>query len=328
MERVATGKSKPRDRAASLAFQALSAAESKRPDAAFRKERRETVLASMDGQAKTRASRAKTIVVKPKLSRSAIIRRVALVPALILTLFVVFTAGAYAMSLGKNPDSSLYGTKLFFENVRLSLTGSDEAKAELELEYTQKRVEEMRHLAAREIGRGAERCASNYRERLNDALARINRLSGGAFDRLSAEFLNITGEQLASLEGLATEASESLAPAVERARQTCNGARQQMMGAQQMRMGPGGSDSSGVPGGSMKPGGGSQGGSGGSGDSGGGMMPDGGQNGGSGNSGGSMMSPDSSGGGMYGSDGISGGGGTYGPDSMNGGGMYGNSGMP
>ena len=116
IKRVMRAEGQPRDKLAAHAFEALSDAQSPQPNAAFKDEKRKAALEGMAErlQEKPRHTRAETIVIKPRLSRSAVIRRVVLVPALIIALFVVFTAGAYAMSLVKNPDSSLYGTKLFF----------------------------------------------------------------------------------------------------------------------------------------------------------------------------------------------------------------------
>ncbi len=292
MKRIMQGENQQQDTAAANAFEALSKAQSPAPDASFKSEKREAILDSMAGrlQEKPRHRRAETIVIRPTLSRSAVIRRVVLVPAIIIALFVVFTAGAYAMSLGKNPDSSLYGAKLFFESIRVSMTDSTEAKAQLELAFTQKRVEEMQYLASRNIGKGADRCAAAYQDELAAAQLRIGQLTGDAFDQASAQFLDITGKELTALDGFAGQVSGNLAPALERATQGCNGARQGMMGTQRMRMGPGG-------GGQNQPG--SPGGAGGSGvQGGGGMMPGNGTPGGD-NSGG-MMSPGTSGSGMSG----------------------------
>ena len=314
MERIVQGHGQPGDKTAAHAFEVLSGIQSPGPDETFKREKREAVLESMTERLLETPQHAHrdAIVLKPRLSRSAVIKRVVLVPAIVIALFVVFTAGAYPMSLDKNPDSSLYGTKLFFEGVRESLTGSMEAKAQLELNYTQKRVEEMQYLTSHDIDKGAERCASRYTDNLAAAQSRIDQLTGDAFAQASAEFLDLTGNQLATLDGFEAHASGGLAPAIERARRACNGAMQGMMDSQQMRMGPGGGQNQ--PGGSGGSGGmGGQGDSGGTGGQGGdGMMPGGGTQGGDG-SGGGMMSPGTSrsgmsdsGGTMSGSGGMSG----------------------
>ncbi len=295
MNRIVQGEGEPRDAAAARAFASLSLAESSMPDETFKRSKREAILENVVPVSEERRStRSEAIIVKPKLSRSSVIKRAVLVPAVLIVLFVVFTGSAFALSAGANPDSSLYGTKLFFEGFRESLTGSATAKAQLELDYAQKRVQEMQYLGAHNITRGAEGCASAYADNLAQAQARINQLSGDAFTQASAEFLDITGRQLSSLDSLAAQTSGALGPAVERARQTCNGARRGMMDNQQMRMGPGGmqgqpGDSGGGPGGSggnMMPQDGGQGG---------GMMLNGSMPGWDG-SGGNMLSPDSPGG--------------------------------
>ncbi len=298
MKRIMQGGSE-QDEAAARAFAALSAVESPSVDETFKGENRDALMENMaQSRLERRSTRSDVIILKPRLSRSSVVKRAILVPAMIVSLFVVFTGSAFALSAGANPDSSFYGTKLFFEGVQESLTGSSEAKAQLELDYAQKRIREMQYLATHNISNGAEGCASTYADNLAAAQERINQLTGDAFSQASEEFLDVTGNQLASLDSLAAEASGVLSPAIGKARQACNGARQGMMGDQQMRMGPGGMQNQ--PGGSggNGPGGPGSGGDGmmqdGSNDSG-GMMP------GSG-SGGSTMSP--GGGSMQGSGGM------------------------
>ncbi len=318
IKRILQGESEPRDEAAARAFSALSAAKSPPVDEAFKREKRGMVLDSMAEalREKRRAAHGDAIILKPRPSRSSVVKRAILVPAIIVALFVIFTGSAFALSVGSNPDSSFYGTKLFFEGVRESLTGSTEAKAQLELDYAQRRVREMQYLTTHNTSKGAEGCASAYTDNLAAAQERINQLTGDTFNQASAEFLDITGNQLASLDSLAAEASGALSPAIGKARQACNGARQGMMGDQQMRMGPGGGMQN-QPGGSG-PGGPGSGGSGGD-----GMMPGSGTQyqGGApseGGSGGQMMSPDS--GAANGSGGMSGSGGPMpGPGGMQGG---------
>ncbi len=315
MDRITNGEGEPRDSSAAKAFSALSAVQGPPVDEAFKREKREMVLDSMAEalRAKPRAARSDAIILKPRLTRSSVVKRAVLVPAIIVALLVVFTGSAFALSAGANPDSSLYGTKLFFEGVRESLTGSPEAKAQLEMDYAQRRVREMQYLATHNTARGAEGCASAYTDNLAAAQERINQLTGDAFNQASAEFLEVTGSQLNDLNSLAVETSGALSPAVERARQTCNGARQGMMGEQQMRMGPGGGgqNQGGGPGGSGGQDGSGGGGmmQGGGGEQGGSMMQDGGGSGGSmmqdgGGSGGSMMNQD--GGNMQGTAGMNG----------------------
>ena len=68
------------------------------------------------------------------------LRRAVLIPAIALVMLMLFTTGAFAFSLDASPDSSLYGTKLFFERTRMALTGSGEAKVGYQVELVNKRL--------------------------------------------------------------------------------------------------------------------------------------------------------------------------------------------
>ncbi len=207
------------------------------PDDAFKAELRERLVtrAAASREATTPRGR-RWIAPRPAYP---LFRRAVLVTGLVLVLFMSFTGGAYALSAGKNPDSSLYGTKLFFEEARLSLTGSHDSKAELELSYSRERLREMRYLAEAGVSRGSERCLNEYEELLTRAREHIYLLESEEFDRLSAEFLRLTQDQLDELASL-PDGGGSVGNMVEAAAGACGGARQRMGEQMMMRQGQGG----------------------------------------------------------------------------------------
>ncbi|MHB8780313.1 MAG: DUF5667 domain-containing protein [Candidatus Geothermincolia bacterium] len=207
------------------------------PDDAFKAELRERLVTQAAARRKANtALERRWVAPRPAYP---LLRRAVLVSGLVLVLFMSFTGGAYALSAGKNPDSNLYGTKLFFEEARLSITGSHDSKAELELTYSRERLREMRYLAEAGVSRGSERCLNEYEELLTRAREHIYLLEGGEFDRLSAEFLRLTQEQLEELTSL-QDGGGSVADMIEAAAGACDGARQSMGEQMMLRRGQGG----------------------------------------------------------------------------------------
>jgi hypothetical protein len=88
---------------------------------------------------------------------------------LVILLGASSTIAASANSL---PDGSLYGVKIFTEEVRLVLTPSTVGKAELHTEYADKRVEEIIKMA----DKGDVEQVVKTTERMNDNLAAVAKL--------------------------------------------------------------------------------------------------------------------------------------------------------
>jgi hypothetical protein len=87
---------------------------------------------------------------------------------------VVLLAGGGTVAAASNslPDQSLYGVKLFTEQVRLALTPSTLGKAELHTEYTDKRVAEIIQMA----DKGNVKQVVKTTKRMNDNLVAIAKL--------------------------------------------------------------------------------------------------------------------------------------------------------
>ena len=88
-------------------------------------------------------SRAGSLLAFPRLN----VRWAAAVPAVFVVLLLGI--GAVAASGGALPGGPLYPVKRAAESVRVALTTSDEARAELHLDLAERRVEEMSDLAGR-----------------------------------------------------------------------------------------------------------------------------------------------------------------------------------
>jgi hypothetical protein len=97
--------------------------------------------------------------------------RLVLVGLLIPLLLILFTSGAYAFSSGAQPGTLMYGTKLFFEHARDTLTLSSESDIKLQIEYSDLRVSELEKMADPASNGGLDRWLQEYQ-------ANIDKVSG------------------------------------------------------------------------------------------------------------------------------------------------------
>lgn len=160
-------------------------------------------------------------VARGRLPRAALIRRAVLVPVLALVLLAAMTAGAYALSADKNPDSALYPVKLFFERARFALTGSDLARAQLVLDYSEKRMTELEIMVANHTAKGSGDWLAGYEDNLRVTLDYCSRLEGDSAGIMQARLGDIFRAQAEALQSLAVQAPFDLTPAIESVRSIC-----------------------------------------------------------------------------------------------------------
>ncbi len=161
-------------------------------------------------------------IILGKLTRRARVKRTLLVPILGLLLLTILTAGAYGMSADKNPDSMLYPVKLFFEQARLKLTGSDLARAELEMDYANTRIAELDFMVSHHISKGAQYWVAGYEENLRETLDFCSRLEGDAASSINARVNGLAQRHREILSAFSSEAPAELSPIIEEARGACN----------------------------------------------------------------------------------------------------------
>ena len=153
-----------------------------------------------------------------------------LIPAATLLLMMLFTTGAFAFSLNAGPDSSLYGTKLFFESSRLTLTGSTEARVDYEMELVEKRLEELESMVSRGAQRGGRHWEDAYQRNVNRLYEEIMKLPEQQREEMLVYASAVLEEQAEAMASLQAEAPRDLAPRIEGARNCGMGAMQGMRG--------------------------------------------------------------------------------------------------
>lgn len=146
------------------------------------------------------------------------LRRAILIPVVALAMMVFFTAGAFAFSLNVSPDSSLYGTKLFFEGTRLTFTGSDEAKVDYGVEQVGERLRELEGMVARGVGRGGAHWETAYNNNVNRLYEEIMTLPEERQAEMLEYAAGLLEAQAETLYALEVEAPGDLSPHIEGAR--------------------------------------------------------------------------------------------------------------
>ncbi len=156
------------------------------------------------------------------------LRRAVLIPAIALAMLMLFTTGAFAFSIDASPDSSLYGTKLFFEGTRMALTGSGEAKVDYQMELVDNRLNELQGMVSRGHGRGGAHWESAYQNNVNRLYEEIMALPEESRGEMLEYAAGLLEEQAETMSVLNAEAPADLIPCIERARGYGMGASQGM----------------------------------------------------------------------------------------------------
>jgi hypothetical protein len=156
--------------------------------------------------------------IRRNLGYSHRLRRAVLIPAVALVMLMLFTTGAFAFSLDASPDSSLYGTKLFFEGTRMALTGSGEAKVDYQVELVNKRLDELRGMVSRGHGRGGAHWESAYQNNVNRLYEEIMALPEESRGEMLEYAAGLLEKQAETMSVLGAEAPADLIPSIEGAR--------------------------------------------------------------------------------------------------------------
>ncbi|NPV60540.1 MAG: hypothetical protein HPY75_12890 [Actinobacteria bacterium] len=158
----------------------------------------------------------------------AIARHVLLTVLLVMVLMVSSVTGAYALSYGAQPDSSLYGVRIFFERARIALTVSGLEDARLEMEYSQRRMDELEGMVSRGSGEGADRWLAEYSRNIERAGAFLAAASTEEAESLALRFHEMLDDQARRMEGLRDGGPPQLAESLEEAYGVCGQERERM----------------------------------------------------------------------------------------------------
>lgn len=178
------------------------------------------------------------------LRTSTRLRKAVLIPAISLVIIILLTGGAYAFSLGSNPDSSLYPVKLFFEKAGSTLTTGSEAKMNYHLRLVDKRMGELAHLVEGGCSRGGDRWERAFLENIDWIIKQFSSLEQGRQGELATYIEERLGACSARMEELRSLSPDALIPYIDRVRDRNRGA-MQMMHECRMRHGNMSKDSSG-----------------------------------------------------------------------------------
>ncbi len=151
-------------------------------------------------------------------------RRVAVALVMSMLLLVLMSSSAFALSYDASPGSALYGTKLFFERVRLSLTPGDYSKAAYRLRLTEKRLGELEKMVAAGKEKGGPAWESAYRREVRGLLDQVSELPEEARERFTEEAADRLREQARRMEMLGSASPGSLGGHVRNANEFCDGA--------------------------------------------------------------------------------------------------------
>jgi hypothetical protein len=157
-------------------------------------------------------------------------RRAVLVPAVSLALLLLSAGGAFAMSYDAAPGSSLYGTKLFFERARLTLTPGNDGKVGYRMRLTEKRMAELEKMLAAGAESGGSSWESAYRREIEGLQSQISVLPDGERERRQEEAAIRLQEQYQRMEELKHSSTAALAPHIDNAGEDCARAAQCMRG--------------------------------------------------------------------------------------------------
>jgi hypothetical protein len=182
----------------------------------------------------------------------ALAYRFVLVLLLIPLVLALLTTGAYALSNNAQPDSTLYGTKIFFERARIALTTSTSSDTQLEMEYSNRRLNELEGMVASGKHKGADRWLREYERNVERAYSLIDQASQQDAESLSLQLLETLDRQAITMEAMSQGQYPDLTGQIEQAYGLCNQERERMR--QRCGGGSGGcmetpSDSEGSPGG-------------------------------------------------------------------------------
>jgi hypothetical protein len=154
--------------------------------------------------------------------------RFALVLLLIPLLLFFSSVGVYAMSYDAQPDSSLYGTKIFFERARLTLALSATHDLRLEMEFSERRIGELEKMIASGKNAGADRWLGEYLRNLERADSLLTEVPQQEVEALSRQLLLTVERQAAYMESLRHGAPSALEPQIEKAYDACSQERERM----------------------------------------------------------------------------------------------------
>ncbi|MBN2027106.1 MAG: hypothetical protein JW854_10160 [Actinobacteria bacterium] len=158
----------------------------------------------------------------------ALLRHVIVVAVVVIMVMLVSTTGAYAISYNAQPDSPLYGTKIFFERARITLTPSSAEDIRLEISFSERRMEELQSMVSSGNDEGADRWLREYRRNVEGAGVLLDTISSKEAEELSTQFQEMLDRQAHVMQGMGQGQPLGLSEPIEDAYRVCDEERMRM----------------------------------------------------------------------------------------------------
>ena len=179
--------------------------------------------AAGEGTSEQKGLKGRSVYRNPSLLRHALMVIIA-----VLLVLVLSTTSVYALSDNALPGSTLYGTKIFFERTRIAINLSPAEDAQMEIEFSRRRMDELQEMVASGSSKGAERWLREYRRNLRGAQELLQGLPGDEAEGLADELKDSLQRQSTLMKKLQGEASPELSEEVEEAQQVCEEEKKQV----------------------------------------------------------------------------------------------------
>jgi hypothetical protein len=158
----------------------------------------------------------------------ALLRHVLIVAMVALLVMLVSTTGVYAFSLDAQPGSALYGTKIFFERSRVALNTSGTGDIRLEMDFSERRMQELQNMMASGSQQGAERWLHEYSRNIAGADILLEGMTVQEAEELATQFLEMLDRQAHMMQGMRQGLQPELVESVEVAYLMCDQERARM----------------------------------------------------------------------------------------------------
>lgn len=158
----------------------------------------------------------------------ALLRRMVVVILAVLLFMVASTTGAYALSYDAQPGSALYGTKIFFERARIAFATSSAEDAKLEMDYSDRRMQELQGMVASGNEKGSDRWLREYLRNIEGAGALIVTVPEDDMDELRQRYQNMLENHAHTMAGMRHGQPSGLSQSIECAYGACENERVRM----------------------------------------------------------------------------------------------------
>jgi hypothetical protein len=199
---------------------ALRSAPAVAPSPEFRANARRRLAARL-------SARSAPITPRRSLVPALVLRRPALITALVVAVLVMLSSGIVAASAASLPNDLLYSVKIAVEELRLSLSPDSLNRSNLHLAFAAQRLDEIARLIRVDRGSDALIALDNFTAHIRAAASIANAVPDATDRNALVEHVNASIDQSdVTLTQVAPQLPSSVQPAIRRAQETLRSARQ------------------------------------------------------------------------------------------------------